>query len=160
MIKKVRWSDRSVFVTVIATGILVAGMIYGSENTTVFTSLSVLMAAILLSMWYYSPVSIEVNGEAIIVRKRISRKTIPFSSIESVSSFVPMPWLINQRVCGSGGYAGYWGWFKEPENGTYFGYYGESNNCFLVKLKNGRKYVLGCEDSQSVIDFITEKISK
>ena len=159
MIKEVKWSNRSIFITVIATGILIAGMICNRENAVIFNSLAIIVAAMLLSMWYWSPVAIEVNEHAIVVKKRISRKTIPYCTIESISSFTPMPWLINQRVVGSEGYAGYWGWYKDSHIGTYFGYFGESSNCFLIRLKNGRKYVLGCEDSQSMIDYIFKKIS-
>lgn len=159
MTKKVIWSHRSIFITVIATGILVAGMICCRDDASKYNTLAVILAAMLLAKWYWSPISIELNDQAIIVKKRISRKTIPYYDIESVSSFIPMSWLTNQRVVGSGGYAGYWGWFKDPQIGIYFGYYGESSNCFLIRLKNGRQYVIGCEDSKSVIDYISKKIS-
>jgi len=53
---------------------------------------------------------------------------------------------------GSGGFAGYWGWYANSQIGTYFAYYGDRYECFLIKLKNGKKYILGCENSSEMID--------
>lgn len=51
------------------------------------------------------------------------------------------------RICGSGGFFGWYGWFREGDIGKYFAYYGKSSDCFLVTLKDGRKYMLGCTDA-------------
>lgn len=32
--------------------------------------------------------------------------------------------------------------------------YGKASDCFLVELKNKRIYLLGCEDSSQIVDFI------
>ena len=64
-----------------------------------------------------------------------------------------------RRVCGSGGWFGYWGWFHDRELGRYFAYYGKSSDCFLVRLRNGRNYVIGCQNSQTIVDEVCKKIS-
>lgn len=65
-----------------------------------------------------------------------------------------------RRVCGSGGWFGYWGWFHDRELGRYFAYYGKSSDCFLVRLRNGRSYVIGCQNPQTIIDEVCRKISR
>lgn len=159
MERKVRWGKASVFLTVIVTVILAVGLVCCRDDAAKFYTLAVIVAAIFMSMWYFSPVTIGVSGQAVVVKKRIGRKTIPFSAIESVSPFTPMPWLRNQRLCGCGGFAGYWGWFTDQEIGAYFAYHGRSADCFLLRLKDGRLYVLGCEDSPAVISFISDHIA-
>ena len=62
------------------------------------------------------------------------------------------------RIFGSGGFLGYWGWFKERDLGKYFAYYGRSSDCFLVELKDGRKYMLGCKNAPKMVDYIQSLI--
>ena len=63
------------------------------------------------------------------------------------------------RLFGSGGWFGYYGWFSERDLGKYFAYYGKSSDCFLVRLKDGRQYMLGCNDAQEVVKYIEARIS-
>lgn len=161
--RQVKWSKESVFITIVAIDILLVCLVgclfFCRQNMAVILTLCSATAVIALAAFYYSPVAIEVNDEALVVKKRIGTKTIPLSSIESVAAFTPIPMLRNQRVCGSGGLAGYWGWFKEPGVGLYFAYYGNNEDCFLLRLKNGRQYVLGCQDSEPVIAYLSEHIA-
>lgn len=62
------------------------------------------------------------------------------------------------RLFGSGGFMGYWGLFKEGDIGNYVGFYGKSSECFLVRMKNGDKYVLGCKKPEDIVDFISSVI--
>lgn len=130
-------------------------MIVCRHNIAQFFALSAIMLAILIFMWIYSPVSIELMEDGLAIRKRISRKVIPLSTIESVVPFEPAPFIINQRVVGSSGFAGYWGWFTDEKIGNYFAYYGRNTDCFLVRLKNGRKYVLGCDECTEMISRLS-----
>ena len=64
------------------------------------------------------------------------------------------------RVCGSGGFFGHWGWFRERDLGKYFAYYGKASDCFLVELKNGHKYILGCKNAPEMVEYIAKQIKK
>lgn len=66
--------------------------------------------------------------------------------------------MAEKRICGSGGWFGYYGWFREPTIGKYFAYYGKASDCFLVRLKNGKNYVLGCEDKNEFVGYIRKLI--
>lgn len=159
MKKSVTWSNVSVIITVVVMCILVCGMIFSRDKQPEYTVFAVMIALVIIVMWYYSPVSVTVDDRVVVVKKRISVKTIPISSIESVAPFTPSPW-VNQRMCGSAGFAGYWGWFADSDIGRYFGYFGQTSDCFLLQLKNGRRYVLGCDDSPSVVSYISDRIVK
>ena len=50
-----------------------------------------------------------------------------------------------RRLFGSGGFFGYWGIFKEGDVGRYAAYFGKASDCFLVRMKNGDKYVVPAE---------------
>lgn len=72
--------------------------------------------------------------------------------VESVEYFQPTMGAI--RVFGSGGFMGYWGVFREGDIGRYYAFYGKASDCFLVRMRNGDKYVLGCEEPDKMIDYI------
>jgi hypothetical protein len=37
-------------------------------------------------------------------------------------------------------------------------YYGKASDCFLIRLDNGKKYVLGCKDADAMVDYIQKQI--
>lgn len=77
---------------------------------------------------------------------------ISLQEIELIKEYSPV--RPTRRMCGSGGCFGYWGWFHDNEIGNYFAYYGNPSDAFLVKLKNGKQYVLGCRDSSEMVTAI------
>lgn len=101
---------------------------------------------------FFSPMSLAIDDSSLIVNFSVRHKTIPLSEIESVRLCPPTMGAI--RVCGSGGFFGYWGWFKENDLGKYFAYYGKASDCFLVTLKGGKKYLLGCKDAPDMVQAI------
>lgn len=77
-------------------------------------------------------------------------------NVKSAELFQPTMGSI--RICASGGYMGYWGIFREGDIGQYTAFYGKASDCFLIRLKNGDKYVLGCEAPASMVDYIKSQI--
>ncbi|WP_300877569.1 PH domain-containing protein [uncultured Duncaniella sp.] len=67
--------------------------------------------------------------------------------------------MAEKRICGSGGFMGYWGWFSERDLGKYFAYYGKASDCFLVTMKDGRKYMLGCQNPAEMVDAINARLT-
>lgn len=90
------------------------------------------------------------------INRPLKIKSIPLSLITSVELYSPT--MASRRICGSGGWFGYYGWFKDPSIGKYFAYYGKASDCFLVTLKDGKKYVLGCEASDEIVEYINKYI--
>ena len=86
------------------------------------------------------------------------RKRIPMCEVVSVELFQPTMGAI--RIFGSGGYMGYWGIFREGDIGRYYAFYGKASDCFLVRTKNGDKYVLGCSNPEKMVDYINSQIAK
>ena len=117
-----------------------------------------MLVLILIAGLFYMPLSIAADKYAIYVKRSLKIKTIPMKEVKSVRLCPPTMGAI--RVCGSGGFMGYWGWFRERDLGRYFAYYGRSSDCFLVELKDGHKYVLGCRNPQQMVDYINSNLSK
>ena len=156
MKQQVILSTFSLIITVSSNALLIGLMFFNNPPVSVQISLGVIWGMTLLASLFYMPMSISVDKTAIYINRSLKIKTIPLQDVLSVRMCPPTMGTI--RICGSGGFFGYWGWFKERDLGKYFAYYGRSSDCFLVELKDGRKYMLGCKNPQKMVEYITEKL--
>ncbi len=153
MKKRVILSAWCTIMTAIGLIVLLAALYYAKSPLAIGCAagaLVVLCGTALL----YMPLSISVKDGELNINRPLKIKSIPLSSIESVK--LTSPTMAEKRICGSGGWFGYYGWFNGPSIGKYFAYYGKSSDCFLVTLKDGKKYLLGCEDPQEIVEFINK----
>lgn len=107
-----------------------------------------------LSTLFFMPLSISINKEYLSVNRPLRIKSIPLSDISEVRLCAPT--MGAKRICGSGGWFGWYGWFHERDLGKYFAYYGKASDCFLVTLKDGKNYMLGCKDAPEMVEAISE----
>lgn len=132
-------------------------LLYNSRNCWEICIAGSALVALSFCALIYMPLSISVNSNELSINCSLKVKTIPLSDIRTVELCPPT--LAERRICGSGGFFGYWGWFKEKDLGKYFAYYGKSSDCFLVRLKDGRQYMLGCENPQAIVSYLNENLS-
>ncbi len=157
MKQKVKFSVYSLVITGILMVIFVIGIWSQEANPDKFIPFYVVIAAVVFSGFYYCPKWIEATEREIVLHRLLSKsKVFPYGDIQSVDTFYPSAGGL--KLCGSGGFFGYWGYFNDIMIGTYFGYYGSRSNCILVKLKSGRQYVLGCDNAPAMVDFINEQM--
>lgn len=156
MKQQVILSTFSLIITVAGNALLIGLMFFNNPPVYVQISLGVVLGMTLLASLFYMPMSISADKSAIYINRSLKIKTIPLQDVLSVRMCPPTMGAI--RICGSGGFFGYWGWFKERDLGKYFAYYGRSSDCFLVELKDGRKYMLGCKNPQKMVEYINEKL--
>jgi len=98
-----------------------------------------------------APKSIILDNGGLTVKRVIGCKRFGYDDISDIGlSYTPMA----LRVCGSGGFCGYIGWFKSPGFGVYFSYMADKSEAFYICLKNGRKYMLSCGNPDDVIEKV------
>ena len=147
------WSrGLTVAMVILTTAILLFVCVYGSETQTII--MSAVVVVLYVTPLIYSPLSIELHDDCLNVNRTLCKRTIALKDIKSVAAHQPT--MSEKRLCGSGGWFGYWGWFSEPATGKYFAYYGKASDCFMVTLKDGRKYLLGCENKRRIIEAVKE----
>lgn len=137
---------------------LIAIIIFINEGLMVQLMVAGVLVAMLLSGLFYMPLSIGADKYAIYIYRSLKIKAIPMELVKSVRLCPPT--MGARRISGSGGFMGYWGWFRERDLGTYFAYYGRSSDCFLVELANGRKYMLGCRNASRMVEYINSRIKR
>lgn len=157
MESKVKLSTFSLLLTLVLTAVLIAAVAFFLRNHEDKGIIgAVILFFMLVSGWVYGPVTIAADEKSVIIKSVLRRQRLDISNIKSVELFQPTMGSI--RIFGSGGYMGYWGIFREGVIGRYVAYYGKASDCFLIGMKNGDKYVLGCENPEEMVNFINSKI--
>lgn len=147
----------SAFCNIVSYGVLIAlaiGCVCTWSDPVKFWLLCGITFVLLACGMWWGPVSVTAADGALSVLRVIGRRrVIPYSDIVSIEVYQPT--MGTRRVCGSGGFMGYWGWFREYNGAElYFAYYGRSSDCFLVTLRDGKRYVIGCREPQTIIDAV------
>ena len=160
MKKRVELSTYCLIITAI-TAVVICGVFLApikTDNNIAAYILGAAVAVLLISALCFMPLSISLDNENLRIKRPLKAKSIPLTEIANVELCVPT--MDAKRICGSGGWFGWYGWFSEKDLGKYFAYYGKASDCFLVTLKNGRKYMLGCKDAPEMVNAIKEKINQ
>lgn len=118
--------------------------------------LAAAIAFLVIFALLYMPLWISLDPDAITMRRPLKAKRIPLAEIESVRMCPPT--IAAKRIWGSGGWLGWYGLFSEKDLGRYFAYYGKASDCFLVTLKSGKKYMLGCSDAPAMCAAIASRL--
>ena len=157
MKSRVCLSTSSSTLTILVIGLLILGCVatYGSDKFILI--LAVTLVLLIFGM-FYAPLSISANDKEVNVHSPFKIHSIPMRRIVSCELFNPTMGAL--RVCGSGGFMGYWGIFREGDIGRYMAYYGKGSDCFIIHLDNGDKYVLGCKDPGSMVAYINGQVKK
>ena len=157
MESKVKLSTFSLLLTLLLTGILIAAVaffLWNHEDKGIIGA--VILFFLLISGWLYGPVTIAADEKSVTIKSILRKQRLDISNIKSVELFQPT--LGSLRIFGSGGYMGYWGIFRGGSLGKYVAYYGKASDCFLIRIKNGDNYVLGCEKPEEMVNYINSKI--
>lgn len=157
MKQKVRFSKYSIIITAGILLLFVVGLIALIGETKELVIFSFIFGIMIISGLYYCPVSVEANGTAVILHRMMSSpKVFPLDKFQSVDTCYPSAGGI--KLCGSGGFMGYWGYFNDIMIGTYFGYYGSRSNCILIKMKDGKQYILGCGNPMAMVNYLKSQM--
>ena len=151
MKSRVDLSTFSFILTMVVLAVMVA-CVYATYGTDKFLITGAAVIVILVFCLFYAPMSISANDKEICVNSSLWMHRIPMRRVVGVERFQPT--MGSFRLCGSGGFLGYWGMFKEGDIGHYTAYYGKASDCFLIRLDNGDKYILGCKNPDEMVAYI------
>lgn len=145
MKSKVHFSLYCKIITIAVIALLAVGIATTPMEKSTFYTLIAVTALAVGSGLYYCPVSVEAGADSVKIHRLLSRpKEFRYADIEAADTCYPSAGGI--RVCGSGGFFGYWGYFSDIIIGSYFGYYADRSQCLYIRLRSGRQYVVSCED--------------
>lgn len=137
--------------------LFVGGIVKVHDKPEFFILLAVYLILVICAI-FFGTAYIKADNNYVVLGSMLKKKKILVRDIESVERFQPTMGAI--RVCGSGGFMGYWGIFKEGDIGRYYAFYGKSSDCFLIRMKNGDKYVIGCKEPDKMVEFLQSVIQQ
>ncbi len=156
MKQKVKLSKYSIIVTAITLLTLIGVMIYLMYIGQEVAGMVIAGVIILCSggAAFYMPESVHVTETDLIIAFQLRRKIIPLSSIESAELFSPSL-TKTVRICGSGGFYGYWGWFYNRSVGRFFVYSTTLSEGVLIRLTSGRRCLIGSPNPSALLSALT-----
>lgn len=153
MKSKVHFSTYCIIITAVVIAALLAGIVatlHGRNECLLITAIAIIS---IFAGLYYCPVSITADSDSLKVHRLLSGdKVFKYTDIKAIDTCYPSAGGI--RLCGSGGFFGYWGYFSDIMIGQYFGYYADRSQCFYIRLKNNRRYVLSCANHLEMVRTI------
>lgn len=159
MTLNIKYSYFSLLLTIIIIAILIIGCFLTFNESGLrdfYLTISILIVLIVCAL-LWGAWKIEVNSDFLIMHSPLKSRKLRIRDIEKVELFQPTMGAI--RIWASGVFMGYWGLFREGDIGRYYAFYGKSSDCFLIRMKNGDKYVLGCDNPQAMVNYIHSLIS-
>ena len=114
----------------------------------------------LITSFVLSPRKLILTNKELIVRCRAYSKHIPIKDIVSCTFHSEFMDNSTIRLFASGGLWGYYGLFWSSKCGKFKAFFGDRSSTFTLKLVSGEVLVLGCENSQSLINELTSIINK
>lgn len=152
MKSKINLSLFSIVLTAITCLAFFIGCIATVHEEPFFFILLAIYLILIFCALFYGTAYIKATTDHVIMGSLLKSRKILVRNIESVELFQPTMGAI--RIFASGGFLGYWGIFREGDIGRYYAFYGKASDCFLIRMKNGDKYVLGCENPSAMVDYI------
>lgn len=117
----------------------------------------------ILFVWWicalcFVPLDVSADDDEVRIRRPLKTKRIKMSEIESAEPY-KVSKSPNKKAFKTFPVRtfGHWGQYSDDNIGDYFAYYGRPDNTVLIKLKDGRKYVVGGSDAKELADYINSK---
>lgn len=155
--QKTRWSVFSMIMTLLVVIFFLgagAYMVRTGEPLFITALLWGLLIVMCLTSMCFYPMEIQVGEGKLNIAFPFRNKSIPLDEIAKAEPYqITMNFV---RVCGSGSFFGWWGWFRNQELGKFMVYASELKNLFYIELKNGKKYVISCSDSEALCQAILQ----
>lgn len=119
----------------------------------------------ILFLWWifalcFTPLDVSADDDYVKIRRPFKTKRIRMDEIESAE-----PYKVSKNAKKKAfrtmpvNTFGKWGHYSDDNIGDYFAYYGKPDNTVLIRLKNGKKYVVGGTNADELANYINSKKS-
>lgn len=119
---------------------------------------SVLLPLLLgfLPICVLAPEYLESDGERLTLKTMMWRYRIPIDEITGVRTYLPGE--DTRMVLCSCDFFGHWGVYRDRKTGYYRACYGRADEAFMITLRNGQHYLLGCDEASEMVGYIKSKM--
>lgn len=154
--QKTKLASRSVGYTIAILALLasIGFFLVSKRDIAIGCVLWSCLVAWTLCALFFLPRRLELCNGALTIVFPLRRKRIGLSQIEQAKPYgVTMNFV---RTFGSGGYLGWWGWFRNQELGRFIVYASDLDHVMLVTMRTGKRYVISCADPEAMSQAIAQ----
>ena len=146
----------SIVMTVFGIILLIAVPFIPFANILTLITIGIVWLLIILSVLILAPITISADDNGLIVNSLLKKHSLKIAEIQTVQKY---PAVSNEMsLIFSYGFFGFWGWRREEFIGRYFSYYGTPDNTFLVIMRDGRRYRIGCHNAADIRDYLQNRL--
>lgn len=117
---------------------------------------AIIFATIVIS-YVYAPMSVELSDRSLILYRGFGKRIFKFSEIKDIDIYICNEAVV--RICGIGGLFGYTGRYYTKRMGNFFSYVGDYSQTFFIERKDGKKYLLSCDDYDYIVSVVKKSVS-
>lgn len=151
----------STLIIIITTlyNLLILSMVYNAFRNSIIV-LEIISLFFLISPSFFIPLRLVVDEDSLKIWRPVGKVKIPLEDIKSCNVIEDSHSLFDKtiRTCGSGGLYGFIGHFKHDKYGKLRMFVTHTKQCFLIKTKNGKYFVISSPKRAEIVEFISQHI--
>ena len=151
----------SALVIIITTlyNLLILAMVYNAFRSSII-ALEIISLVFLISPAFFIPLRLVVDEESLRIWRPIGKVEIRLDDIKSCSVIEDSRSLFDKtiRTFGSGGLYGFLGHFKHDRYGKMRMFVTHPKQCFLIRTKDGRSFVVSSPKPKEIVEFINGRL--
>lgn len=139
--------------------LLIFSMVYNAFRSSIIV-LEIISLVFLISPSFFIPLHLVVTEKSLRIWRPIGKVEIPLEDIKSCTIIDDSRSIFDKtiRTFGSGGLYGFIGHFKHDKYGKMRMFVTHTKQCFLIRMKDGRHFVISSSKRNEIVDFISKKI--
>lgn len=150
------WESVVTIITIIVNILLIALFIHAVCSDNLFNQIFVLI--ILIGAALFVPICLSLNSESLKIRRPIGKICIRLQDIKLCYEVNRNDLDDYVRTFGSGGAYGLLGNFKHHKYGKVRFFVTDRNQCFIVRTKDGRNYMISSPLRDEIIKMINKNL--
>ena len=149
-----KWDNLAIIITIVFDAILLSMVIAAFRSSLVLIEIFSILLAVSCALFF--PIRLIVTDDTIKIRRPIGTVKVDINDILSCCIIEDEKQFFDKviRTCGSGGAYGYWGYFRHSKYGKMRFFVTHRQQCFHIKLKDGKHYVISSEKRDEIVRFI------
>lgn len=139
--------------------LLILSMVYNTFRSSIII-LEIISLVFLITPSFFIPLRLVVTEKSLRIWRLIGKVEISLEDINSCTIIGDSSSIFDKtiRTFGSGGLYGFIGHFKHDKYGKMRMFVTHTKQCFLIRMKDGRHFVVSSPKREEIVEFINGRL--
>ena len=139
--------------------LLILSMVFNAFQSSIIV-LEIISLVFLISPSFFIPLRLVVDEDSLKIWRPVGKVKIPLEDIKSCTVIEDSRSIFDKtiRTFGSGGLYGFIGHFKHDKYRKMRMFVTHTKQCFLIRTKDGRHFVISSPKREEIVEFISQRI--